>query len=255
MDLARRINIIAHRGASNLAPENTLAAVRRGWDEGADAVEVDCQLTADGQLVAIHDLDTRRTSGVNWRVAERTLAELRSLDVGRWKGPQWAGEQIPTLTEVIETIPPGRHLFIEVKAGTDVVSPLCQTLDDSSVPRQQLVVIARDALLLDLVKRRLPDVKMLLVAHFTLDSVAQAWTPSWPEFIQFAQRAGLDGLNVRADSPIDEAVAELLANDGLAFYVWTVDCERRARELIDFGVDGIATNRPAWLRERLGMMA
>jgi glycerophosphoryl diester phosphodiesterase len=253
MELARQIEIIAHRGASESAPENTLAAVQQGWTEGADAVEVDCQLTADGHVVVIHDPDTRRIAGECWQVVERTLAELQSLDVGSWKGPQWTGERIPTLAEVIETIPPSRRLFIEVKAKTDIVPPLCRTLRESDAEASQLVVIARDALLLESVKRQLPDVTVMLVAHFTFDESTDKWMPSWGDLIGFAQRLGFDGLDVRADSPIDEAAAELLANDDLGFFVWTVDSEQRACELIEFGVEGIATNRPAWLRERLGM--
>src|SRR5262249_49337084 len=91
--------IIPHRGASYVAPENTLCAIRAGWDEGADAVESDFRLTRDGQIVAIHDESTRRTAGVEGLVAQQTLAELQSLDVGQWKDVRYRGERIPTLAD------------------------------------------------------------------------------------------------------------------------------------------------------------
>src|SRR6516165_6861811 len=86
-----RVEIVGHRGASHDAPENTLAAVRLAWEQGADAAEFDVRLTRDHRVVAIHDTDTGRTAGgANRVVAESTLAELRSIDVGRWKGETYA---------------------------------------------------------------------------------------------------------------------------------------------------------------------
>jgi glycerophosphoryl diester phosphodiesterase len=248
--MSRQIEIIAHRGASWDAPENTLAAVRRGWAEGADAVEIDCRLTRDGHVVVIHDSTTRRTSGQSWTVAERTLDELKSLDVGRWKGPRWADEQIPALHEVLETIPYGRRLFIELKTGAAIVPRLCRVLAESGVPLGSLVVIARDVDSLVKVKRRLPEVSVYLVADFRERKTGVA-KPAVAELIATAHEAHLDGLDLKADGPFDAAAAKLLAEDELTFHVWTVDCAEDARRLIELGADGIATNRPGWLREQL----
>ena len=85
------MDIIAHRGASHEAPENTLAAVRLAWEQDADAVEVDVQLSKDGRPVVIHDEDAKRTAGVAGKVSDQTLDRLRRLDVGRWKGEDWIG--------------------------------------------------------------------------------------------------------------------------------------------------------------------
>ncbi len=87
--------LIAHRGASHEAPENTVAAFRRAFDEGADGIEGDFRLTADGELVCLHDATTRRTAGVDLAVATATLATLRTLDVGAWRGEEWAGNGSP----------------------------------------------------------------------------------------------------------------------------------------------------------------
>ena len=120
-DLAGHIKIIAHRGASHLAPENTLASVELAWRLGADAVEVDVRLTRDGRIVAIHDPTTDRTAGIHLEVAATHSSHLRRLDVGRYKHPRFAGERIPYLEEVLQTVPPGRQLFVEIKCGPQIL--------------------------------------------------------------------------------------------------------------------------------------
>lgn len=252
--MPRQIEVIAHRGASWDTPENTLAAVRQGWAEGADAVEIDCRLTRDGEIVVIHDSTTRRTAGQCWTVADRTLRELRSLDVGGWKAPQWAGEPIPTLREVVETVPHGRRLFIELKTGPAIVRCLCDVLSESDVVLDSFVVIARVIDSLAEVKRQLPEVSVYLVADFDQDNSAIT-KPAVAELISKAHAANLDGLDLKSDGPYDEAAVKLLAEDDLTFHVWTVDCAKDARRLIALGVDGIATNRPGWLREQLNLPA
>src|SRR5947207_13003675 len=101
------MDIIAHRGASHDAPENTLAAVSLAWRQKAEAVEVDVRLSKDGKLAVIHDNNTRRTCKANGRSGEQTLAELRSLEVGRWKGRSWVRERISVMEEVLATITEG----------------------------------------------------------------------------------------------------------------------------------------------------
>jgi len=120
--------IIAHRGASDSAPENTLAAVRGAWAEGADTLEVDVHLTRDGRLAVIHDPDTQRTTGIPRVVAETTLAELQQLDAGRWKDARFAGEQIPALDDVLAIIPPAKRVFIELKSGPEAIDALVRWL-------------------------------------------------------------------------------------------------------------------------------
>ena len=117
----RGTEIIAHRGASGEAPENTLAAFRRAFAQGADGIEGDFRLTRDGEIVCLHDATTGRTAGADLVVADTDLARLRALDVGAWKGPQWAGERIPTLAEVLGLVPAGKRLYIELKSGLEIL--------------------------------------------------------------------------------------------------------------------------------------
>ena len=94
----------------------------------ADAVEVDIRCTADGRAVVIHDPRTRRTTGVNLRVADSTLAQLQTLDAGSFKAAHWERERIPSLREVLAAVPPGKRLVIELKAGPELLVPLQEDL-------------------------------------------------------------------------------------------------------------------------------
>src|SRR5262245_50254296 len=132
--------IIAHRGASHDAPENTLAAINLAWQQRADAVEIDVRLSKDGRLVAIHDPTTKRTCCVNHKVSDLTLAELKALDAGQWKGNRWAGEKIPTLYEVLETVPKGKNLVIELKDSPELLTELKCTLKGTRSKNEQIIL-------------------------------------------------------------------------------------------------------------------
>src|SRR4051812_19492852 len=132
---SRGVVLIAHRGASFDAPENTVASLRAGYEQGADAGELDVHLTKDGRLVVIHDADSGRTGGRKQPVAEQTLDELRTLNAGQWG--KWHGsafaEKIPLLAEILAIIPPGKRLFIEAKVGPELVTELERVIRASGV--------------------------------------------------------------------------------------------------------------------------
>ena len=109
--------IIAHRGESFDAPENTLASVNLAWERGAEAVEIDVRLSKDNHVIVIHDANTKRVGKRNKSVKNTSLAQLKKLDVGSWKSEIYSGEQIPTLKEVLEIVPNNRKLIIEVKSN------------------------------------------------------------------------------------------------------------------------------------------
>ena len=113
--------IIAHRGASGDAPENTLAAFRLAWEQEADGIEMDLHLSRDGKIVVFHDKTLRRTAGVRGRVCDKTWDELRCLDVGLWKDPRWRGERIPLLEEALEVVPLGKSVWLELKGGPEIL--------------------------------------------------------------------------------------------------------------------------------------
>ena len=241
------VEIIAHRGASHLAPENTMASVMLGWKKKAD-VEVDVYLTSDNRIVTIHDKTTKRTAGPELKVAETTAAELRKLDFGKFKGQEFAGEKIPFLAEILETIPPERKLYVEIKCGKEIL-PFLQKLIAASGKTSQIVIIGFD---LETVaeSRKLINVPTYWLKGTAKDKDTEAWIPHNPELIRIAQENGLEGLDVHYAGVTKEFV-DAASSAGQKLYVWTVDDPAEAARLVKLGVAGITTNRPGWLREQL----
>ncbi len=116
----RRPLVVAHRGSSGSAPENTMAAFRMAIEEGVDMIELDVRMTKDFELVVHHDADLRRTTNGSGFIWKKTLDELKHLDAGSWYSPKFADERIPTLREVIDLLPANINLNIEIKSDGDV---------------------------------------------------------------------------------------------------------------------------------------
>lgn len=240
--------IIAHRGASADAPENTLAAIQLAWQQGADAAEIDVQLTADGQLVAIHDETTLRTGGVDWEVKGRTLAELKTLEVGSWKSPQFNREPIPTLAEVLDIIPVGKRLFIEVKCEADAIPELIRVLSAAKLARQQTVLIGLDFDTIIAVKAALPDrLAFWVTEQFVTGEANSSLRPTTSDLIQHALAAGLNGLDINDRAERQCGDIALIRQAGLRTCIWTVNSVERARWLRDEGIESITTDVPAKL--------
>lgn len=247
--------IIGHRGASRNAPENTLAAFRLAWAEGADGIEADFRLSGDGRIVCLHDASTGRTAGKNLAVASASLAELRRLDVGRWLGAAWEGERIPALAEVLETLPPEKKLFIELKSGPEIAAPLARELLQSGVAPEQLRLLSFSAPLLAEVKALLPGYRTCWLTDYRLERRSGGWWPSREEVLATLRQSGVDGLASRGRQILDEQFVADLRREGYEIHVWTVDAAAAARRFRDLGVDSIMTNRPGWLRQQLHLVS
>jgi glycerophosphoryl diester phosphodiesterase len=245
--------IVAHRGASADAPENTLAAFRLAWQQGADGIEGDYHLSAEGQIVCIHDADTQRVAGKKLVVKETNYADLKKLDVGAWKGAAWRGETIPTLEEVLATVPEGKKVFIELKTGPEIVGPLADVLKHASLNDDQIVIISLDAGVIAACKRRMPQIK----CHWLTDYKQQddgAWSPTVDEVIATIRQSKADGLGTEAQTKcVDDQFIQHLREAGIdEFHVWTVDDPETARYFQRLGAWGITTNCPAKLRMAIG---
>jgi glycerophosphoryl diester phosphodiesterase len=249
--IAPAADIIAHRGASHDAPENTLASVNLGWEQDADAVEIDVRLSSDSHIVLMHDETTNRTAGRDRPIVEQSLGELRELDAGCWKGPQWTGEKIPLLSEVLATIPDGKRLFIEIKCGPEIVEPLQAVLEEAARPPEQTAVISFSLDVVTAMKQAMPELQVYWLASIKQDKQTGTWGPPVAELLAKAQAAGVDGLDVSGALVLTRADVELVHEAGLKFLVWTVNEIDVARRLVDLGVDGITTDRPALLRAQL----
>jgi glycerophosphoryl diester phosphodiesterase len=248
---AKATDIIAHRGASYDAPENTLTSVKLGYEQKADAVEIDIYLSKDGQIVLLHDNNTKRITGVDKKVVDQTLEELRQQDAGRWKGAQFTGEKLPTLDEVIAAVPTGKRLVIEVKCGPEVIPALKRSLAKSGLPDSQFLIIAFSQPTLKEIKKALPRIEMYWLSSFRKEPETGIVSPTVDDLILKAKDAGVEGVNLAYRGPIDTAFVQKIKAAGLKCYAWTVDSPEDARRLIAAGIDGITTNRPAWLRQQV----
>jgi glycerophosphoryl diester phosphodiesterase len=200
-------------------------------------------------MVVIHDATTKRTAGgVDLKVKEANAEELRKLDVGSFKGKEFAGERIPLLAEVVQSIPPGRKLYIEIKCGEEILPALRRLLVESGKMSQ--VVIIGFGLETVAESKKLIDVPTYWLKGTEKVKDTEQWIPHDPKLIQMVKDKGLDGLDVHFAGVTPEFARAVKAS-GLGFYVWTVDDPDEARRLIKLGVDGITTNRPDWLREQL----
>jgi len=246
---AAAVEIIAHRGGAHDAPENTVASFKLGFEQKADAGELDIHLTKDGKAVVIHDKNTKRTAGADKPVVEQTLEEVRALDAGSFKGAQWKGERIPTLEEALATIPEGRRMFIEIKCGAEALPELERVMRASQKQPRQLTIIGADLATMRQAKERFPQHPVYWIVGARKGSRGER--PPIAELIAKAKAAHLDGLDLDYRFVIDAAAVAQVKAAGLGFYVWTVDDPEAARALVAAGVDGITTNRPGWLRTQL----
>ena len=249
--LAADVEIIAHRGASYDAPENTLESVQLGWEQKADAVEVDVFLSKDGEVVLHHDATTKKIAGVDRKVADQTYAELRQLDVGAWKGSKWKGVRIPKLDAVLATIPDGKRMFVEVKCGPEIIPALGRSFRKSGKSPDQFVVISFNYEVVKQAKAKFPRIKCFYLSSFKMDKESGEQVPSVEELVAKAKTAKLDGLNVSYKGLQSEAFFKKVKSAGMGLFTWTVNSPEVARRLAKLGIDGITTDRPAWLRERL----
>jgi glycerophosphoryl diester phosphodiesterase len=245
--------IVAHRGASADAPENTLAAFRLAWEQGADGIEGDFRLTVDDRIVCIHDEDTTRVAGVSHVVADTSYCDLRALDVGLWKGKRWTGERIPLLEEVLAVVPDGKQAFLELKSGAEIVDPLADMLTHAPLAAGEIVLMSFDAEVVWACKDRMPQCKCLWLTEYH-QQAGGAWRPTVDEVTATIRRAGADGLGTenRLELVNDQFVSRLRAAGIEEVHVWTVDEAQQAKEYQRLGVTSIITNRPAQLRSELG---
>lgn len=246
------MEIIAHRDASYDAPENTLVAFTLGWQQGADAVELDVHQTKDGKIAILHDPDTKRVSGRDFKVAQATLAELRKLDLGSWKNKIWAGERMLALETAFSLMPMGKRLFVEIKCGPEILPMVENSLRVSGRKTGEMVIIGFSLETMRQAKIKFPECQVYWLSSFKKDKTSGAWTPSADDLVKQAVEAKLDGLDLKAETEVlDAAFAKKVKAAGLKFHVWTVDDPVVAKKMVEIGVDGITTNRPEWLRQQL----
>lgn len=231
--------VVAHRGASAHAPENTLAAFRLAASQGADAIELDARLSADGQVVVFHDDTLQRTTNGRGRVSDQPLAALQALDAGSWCDAAYAGERIPTLAEVLDTLGQTLVLNIELKESPARRAALAAAVADLVGARRltgQVLFSSFDWRALAALHRALPGASLGLLA-------APGPLGFW------ARRAQPGRLPYAALHPaqrdVSPALIQRARRRGWRVLAYTVNHPADFQRLHTLGVDGYFTDDPA----------
>ncbi|HKI97071.1 MAG TPA: glycerophosphodiester phosphodiesterase [bacterium] len=238
--------IIAHRGASSQAPENTLAAFRAAVALGADGVEFDVQGTRDGVPVVIHDPTLERTTNGHGAVAGASAAELGALEAGGWFVPPHPGERVPALEAVLALLAPtALELHIELKtariAYPGLVPAVVQQVRAAGMGGRVVLSSYNHHSLLE-ARRLAPEIAC---AALTYEVLIEPW--------RYATQHGLQGLHPQ-HTTVDAELVRAAHAAGLAVRAYTVDDPEEAGRLMALGVDGIITNQPARLLQLRGGM-
>ena len=163
--------------------------------------------------------------------------------------PQFAGERIPTLEDSLATVPAGKKFYVEIKCGTEIIAPLTRIASTCGLDDSQLILICLDLHVAAAIKKSIPTHPVLWVVEYKHDPTGR-WTPTNDEILAAAKQHQFDGLDLVATGLIDPQFVRQAKSANLHLCVWTVDDPVLARRLIDLGIEGITTNRPAWLREQ-----
>ncbi len=226
--------VIAHRGASGHAPENTLAAFRRAVALGATFIETDLHLSRDAHFVAIHDDTVDRTTNGHGKVHELTLADLRRLDAGSWFGSEFSGERIPTLEEILEFSKKNDVVFyLELKptGAWGGEHALISALRDSG-EIARTIVISFDTGIIGSLRKIEPTLMTGLLFDGQIDQP-----------LERAVEVGARQLAIRGDLVTPALIADARKRD-LQVVCWTVNQPAHMRMLIEAGVDGIMSDYP-----------
>ena len=268
--------VIAHRGASAYAPENTLVAFERAVELGAPWYELDCHLTQDGHVIVTHDNDLERVAGVVGLVRDKTLAELQALDAGSWFGPDFAGERMPTLAESLAQARGRIGVYVEIKNAQDdgaLTQNIIAAADgapvmDSALGAQFMELVeASGTRNLPLTRAVIADIraqkmeKEIIIQSFSpiVCLIARVEAPDlrveflggddkddpthWPRFIAFGRLIGVHGFNIHHESATAERIADFHAH-GETVALWTVDDPALMTRYAAWGIDGLITNKP-----------
>jgi glycerophosphoryl diester phosphodiesterase len=226
---------IAHRGASGCAPENTRAAFAAALALGVDAIELDCQLSADGELVVIHDETLERTTSGRGPVAAAPWAELATLDAGAWFDPAFRGERVPRLADVLDLVAGRARVNVEIKSGRDV---------GAIEPRLAALAQARGAF----------DWLVFSSFHHAAVRNLRAAAPAATIGILWDRGPARDALALAAElaarylvpnrTLVDAGLVAAAHARGLGVWVWTVNDVEEMRRLVALGVDAIFSDYP-----------
>ena len=235
------VEIIAHRGAAGLRPENTLASIRKAIEDGTDWVEIDVQETADGEVVVLHDSDFMKLAGVNLKIWDATMDDLADIDIGSWFDAVYSEERTPRLAEVLEAVRDKAGLLIELKYyGHDV---------DLEARTIALVEEAGMMAQVATMSLKYPAVQKMKTLR-----------PDWPSGVLAATAVGnlaqLDGEFIAVSTAlVGPKLVRATHAKGKKLFVWTVNDPLEMMSMLSMGVDGLITDEPALARKVIDIRA
>jgi glycerophosphoryl diester phosphodiesterase len=235
------VQVVAHRGSSKAAPENTMAAFKQAIADGADWIELDVQETADGEVVVYHDSDFMRLAGVGLKIWDATMADLQTIDIGSRFSPAFSDERVPTLGAVLDACKGRAGVVIELKYyGHDqqLEQRVARIVDERGMA-SQIVVMSLELDAVRKMKRLRPDWKVGLLISVSAGNL---------------QNSGADFLAVNAAFADRRFVRSAHRRD-TKVYVWTVDDASTMSAMMGRGVDGLITNKPALAKAVLAQRA
>ena len=229
--------IIAHRGASGDAPENTLAAFELAWRQNADGIELDVHLSQDERVMVHHDPSTGRLAGADLIIANTRSDDLQRLDLGGWKSPEYTAERMPFLEQVLAAVPSGKRVLIEIKCGPEIVPALSEVLDNPAFQALDINLISFDLAALAACR-----VRFTRTPCFFIEEATPA-NPYSESLIKLALEHGFAGLDLSYKG-LSETFARRMHNAGLRLLTWTVNDVSFFSHLQACGVEGITTDWP-----------
>ncbi|MHB0857352.1 MAG: glycerophosphodiester phosphodiesterase [Anaerolineae bacterium] len=234
--------VIAHRGARDVAPENTLAAFRAAIETGADGIELDVTRCASGEIVVIHDDTVDRTTNGSGRVDQLPLRALHELDAGSWFDARFAGEHIPTLEEALDVAGCQLVVNIEIKGMRlhgDGLEDQVAAMVRARALEERVIVSSFNPSALWRMRRAAPEIERGLL-----------YAPDLPLFLSHAWARSLVAAGALHPEyhMVDEAMVRQAHQRGLRVNAWTVNEAEAMERMVQLGVDGIITDHPAALR-------
>ena len=236
-DSGARTRVIAHRGFSSQAPENTLAAVRAAIEVGADMVEIDVTLTADVHVVVVHDETLDRTSNGNGEVLLFSLSEIRELDAGSWFSPAFAGERIPTLDAVLAEVEGRILLNVEIKSEAvdrGVVAKVASAIRERGLT-DQVVVSSFSPTALEEMHGVAPEIRTAVLFNIKLHKGQDP--------VEIVNGVGASVFNIKR-TRLTRKMLRRCHENGIPVGVYTVNKTRRMRRMAEKGIDAVFTDHP-----------
>jgi glycerophosphoryl diester phosphodiesterase len=239
---APRARFISHRGESMNAPENTVAAFRAAVEKGADGFECDIYLTKDNEIVCLHDKTAKRTAGMDVKPCDATLAELRALDAGAWKGPQFKGERIPTLAETLALARDNFEIYVEVKCGTEIMPRLAEVMaaEPKATP-ERVVFICFNTNVVSAVRERFPAYRAYWLTGTGPKKDGKPGITAG-EAVAAAKACNASGVSAQNSADITPEFVNTVKAAGFSFHIWTVNNAPRAAELAAMGVETVTSD-------------